>query len=241
VAFDAKTVKTKPDYQQAKQQLSDNNRRIAEAKLLSLRMQMNPHFVFNSLNAINNFVLQNDSEQASRYLTVFATLMRQILANTQTDWVSLHDDLTALRSYIELEQLRCDGHFDVDVQIDSTLNAYTVQVPPLLIQPYVENAIRRGLLPQLNGHPKLKIDCKRIGNQLSISIADNGIGRAAAASMHARSMTENQLQGSQVAEERIALVNDIYGVDAHIESLDLVTTDGQPAGTCITFTQNLKP
>ena len=241
VAIDAKTVKTNAAIQQGKQQLSDNNRRIAEAKLLALRMQMNPHFVFNSLNAINKFVLENDSEQASRYLTTFAALVRQVLTNTQTDWVSLRDELMALKSYIELEQLRCDGHFELDIRIDSALNADTIQVPPLLIQPYVENAIRHGLLPQVNGRPQLKIDCKRVGKQVAISIIDNGIGRAAAASIHTRSLTTHQFHGSRFAEERVALVNELYGVNAYIESVDLLNPDGQSAGTCITFTLNLKP
>ncbi|WP_317166011.1 histidine kinase [Spirosoma arboris] len=234
-------VETELAYQQARQQLSDNNRRIAEAKLMALRMQMNPHFVFNSLNAINKFVLQNDSEQASLYLTKFARLVRQVLANTQTDWVSLHDELAALQSYIELEQLRSDDHFDVTVRIDPKLNADSVQVPPLLIQPYVENAIRHGLLAQKNRRSMLKIDCNRIGNRLAIAITDNGIGREAAISSRPQNLNAHQFHGSRIAEERVVLVNDLYDVDARIDCQDLIGLNGQPDGTCITFTMNLKP
>ncbi|MVM37996.1 GAF domain-containing protein [Spirosoma sp. HMF3257] len=233
-------VETEVAYRHAQQQLSDNNRRVAEAKLLALRMQMNPHFVFNSLNAINKFVLQNDSEQASRYLTKFARLVRQVLANTQTDWVSLRDELTALQSYIELEQLRSDDHFDVTVRIDPKLSADSVQVPPLLIQPYIENAIRHGLLAQQNRRAMLTIDCKRIGNRLAIAITDNGIGREAAISNRPQNLNAHQFHGSRIAEERVVLVNDLYDVDARIDCQDLIGLDGQPDGTCITFTMNLK-
>ena len=234
-------VETELAYQQAKQQLSDNNRRIAEAKLLALRMQMNPHFVFNSLSAIHKFVLQNDSEQASRYLIRFAQLVRQVLTNTQTDWVSLRDDLTALQNYIELEQLRSDDYFDVLVRIDPGLNADAVQVPPLLIQPYVENAIRYGLLPEQNRRSVLQIDCNQVGNQLSITITDNSSRRTTSSDGYTQNLTTHSFPGRLIAEERLALVNDLYDVNAQIDRTDLILPDGQSAGTCITFTMNLKP
>ncbi|MGA0555829.1 histidine kinase [Larkinella sp. VNQ87] len=233
-------VQIEQAYRQTERQLLENNKRIAEAKLMALRMQMNPHFVFNSLNAINKFVLQNDVDEASLYLNKFSRLMRQIIVNTQTEWVPLRHELKAIETYVELERLRSDNSFDFTLTVGRTLSQDTVQVPPLLIHPYVENAIWHGLLPQKAEKPHLQIDCQQVAGFLVISIADNGVGREASKRAQANSLTAHKSHGSRIAEERLQIVNKIYGVDARIDVADLVDSAGVPAGTCVTFTMKLK-
>ena len=133
-------------------QLMENNRKIAETKLLALRLQMNPHFIFNSLTAINNFILNNDAEHASLLLTKFSRFVRQVLDNSKTEWIPLQDEIKALQIYIELEQLRFENKFEVHIEVSPDINKQMIHVPPLIIQPYVENAIWHGLLHKKEGH-----------------------------------------------------------------------------------------
>ncbi|GAB3909385.1 hypothetical protein GCM10028803_46870 [Larkinella knui] len=233
-------VQIEQAYQQTERQLLENNKRIAETKLLALRMQMNPHFVFNSLNAINKFILQNDVDEASMYLTKFSRLMRQMIDNTQTEWVSLRNELKALQTYIELEQLRSDDTFEFSLTVSKTLSQDTVHVPPLLLQPYVENAIRHGLLAQKAEKPVLSIDCQQVAGFLVICIVDNGVGREASQRSQINGLMAHKAHGSRIAEERLQIVNEIYGVDARIDVADLVDSTGVAAGTCVTFTMKLK-
>ena len=111
-------------------QLMENNRKIAETKLLALRLQMNPHFIFNSLTAINNFILNNDTEHASLFLTRFSRFVRQVLDNSKTEWISLNDELKALQIYIELEQLRFENKFEVHVNVSQDVDRNMIHVPP---------------------------------------------------------------------------------------------------------------
>ncbi|MPR36220.1 GAF domain-containing protein [Cytophagaceae bacterium SJW1-29] len=222
-------------YQRTERQLAETRKRVAETKLLALRIQMSPHFIFNSLNSINSFILQNEAENASAMLTKFSRLMRQILDNTQTEWVSIRHEFHALQLYIELERLRCDNHFEIAFEISDTLDQDRVKVPPLMIHPYVENAIWHGLLPKKAGVRKLAIHCREQGGQLVIEIIDSGIGRAAAA----RLRTSPPHFGSKLVRERLRLMNEIYDLDARMTSTDLYSGDKHPAGTCVNFTLKL--
>ncbi|MBD2702882.1 histidine kinase [Spirosoma sp. BT702] len=233
-------VETELAYQRVQQQLSENNRRMAETKLLALRLQMNPHFVFNSLNAINKFVLENESEQASLYLTKFSRLMRQIMANTSMEWVSLHNELKALQLYIELELLRCDNQFEFVFTIGKSLLIDTVFIPPMVTYPYIENAIRHGLLQPNVVKPTLRVECYVENDYLYIAIGDNGIGRAASIKSQVNGLTAHKSYGNTLTQERLQLVNQIYDADASITINDRTTTTGQPAGTDVTFTMKLR-
>src|SRR6188508_2969786 len=115
-------------------------------EMQALRAQMNPHFMFNSLNSINNFILKNDPDNASDYLTKFSRLMRLILDNSRSEWVLLENELKALQLYIELEAVRFDNAFKYSMEVTKDVDPETMMVPPLIIQPYVENAIWHGLL-----------------------------------------------------------------------------------------------
>ncbi|QHV97192.1 GAF domain-containing protein [Spirosoma endbachense] len=226
-------------YRQAERQLMETKKRVAETKLMALRMQMNPHFIFNSLNSINKFILQNDVDRASDLLTKFSRLIRQVLANSKTEWVSLRNELKVLQIYVELEQLRCDNKFEVKLNVSDDLDQDVLHVPLLITQPYVENAIWHGLLPMKEGVPVLQIDCCKHNNQLIIDIQDNGIGREASGRLRTNSLTAHKSHGITITEERLNLVNEMYGADACITITDQYKAGGAPAGTHVRFTQKL--
>lgn len=228
-------VETERAYRQAERQLAETHRRAAETKLLALRMQMNPHFVFNSLSAINRFVLENDGERASAYLTKFSRLVRQVLDNTRTEWVSLRDELKALETYVELEQLRCDTPFELRTDVAPGLEPDLARVPPLLVQPYVENAIWHGLLPKNDGPAVLTIAARREAGRVVLDIEDNGIGRTASVAAPRSSLVARRAHGSVLAEERLHLVNEMYDADARLDVFDLTHPDGSAAGTRVRF------
>ena len=221
-------------------QLMENNRKIAETKLLALRLQMNPHFIFNSLTAINNFILSNDSEHASLLLTRFSRFMRQVLDNSRTEWVSLYNELKALQIYIELEQLRFENKFDVKINVSPDIDKEIVHVPPLIIQPYVENAIWHGLLHKKDGTASLSINCWKEDEMLYLQIEDNGIGREASAKVGKNTLSSHKSHGLKVTEERLQILNQIYNVDASVKIVDLLTSDRQAGGTQITLRMKIK-
>lgn len=225
-------------YRQAEWQLLEMNKRMAETKLMALRMQMNPHFIFNSLSSINAFILQNDADHASAFLTKFSRLMRQVLDNSQTEWVSLRNELKALQIYIELEQLRCETKFDVSFNVSPDLDQDAVRVPPMITHPYVENAIWHGLLPKKEGTLLLKIDCWQEAETLLVQIDDNGIGRSAAP-LQTQELTTHKLHGIQLTGERLSLINVMYAADARVAIIDLQHEDQSPAGTRVVFSIKL--
>ena len=221
-------------------QLVENNRKIAETKLLALRLQMNPHFIFNSLTAINNFILNNDADHASMFLTKFSRFVRQVLDNSKTEWVSLQDELKALQIYIELEQLRFENKFEVFIDVSEDIDRDMVHVPPLIIQPYVENAIWHGLLHKKGDKPVLSISCWKEDTILCLRIKDNGIGREASSNLNKGSLSSHKSHGLKVTEERLQILNQVYNVDAAVEVLDLLSNDQQPEGTQVTLRMKMK-
>ena len=127
-------------------QLSELKQKATELEMKALRAQMNPHFIFNSLNSINRFIMQSDKSQASRYLTKFSRLIRLILQNSQASLITLDSELESLQLYLSLEALRFNNHFDYKISVATNVDAISLKVPPLILQPYVENAIWHGLM-----------------------------------------------------------------------------------------------
>lgn len=224
-------------YRTTELKLLENNKRIAETKLLALRLQMNPHFIFNSLSSINSFILQNQPELASGYLNKFSKLMRRISDNMRTEWVSLASELQALQIYLELEQLRCDDKFEIVLKVCSRLNPDAVYVLPLLMQPYIENSIRHGLLNKKDGKGIIKITCSAEKEYLVMQIEDNGIGREEASQIQASLYRSN---GMKITEERLQIVNEIYNAGAAVKIEDMYKADKTAAGTKVTFTLKIK-
>ncbi len=147
-------------------------------KMQALRAQMNPHFIFNCLSSINNFVLKNETEAASDYLTKFSRLIRTVLNNSKRSFIPLEDELEMVRLYLEMESLRFKGSFTYRIDRDEKIEPSTIFIPPLLIQPFVENAIWHGLLHKADPGGRLDISVKVEKNILICIIEDNGVGRS---------------------------------------------------------------
>jgi ligand-binding sensor domain-containing protein len=219
----------------------DYERRIAAMEMNILRAQMNPHFIFNSLNSINTFILKNDQENASEYLHKFSSLVRLILDNSRNDWISLDNELKALELYLDLELARFGHTFSYTISVANEIKTNAVMVPPLIIQPYAENAVRHGLTQRKEPGGKLAISISKAGDSLQIEISDNGIGRAAAAKLDSKiNKLHSQSHGMTITKERLGIVNDVYNVKAGVEVTDLMDEQNQPAGTSILLTIQFK-
>jgi hypothetical protein len=213
---------------------SAHERQLAEVKMSALNSQMNPHFLFNTMNSINHFILKNEVDKASHYLTRFSRLIRQILHNSRQSLVSLEDELNAMNLYVEMEQLRFDDGFDYAVHIDPAIDIAQTKIPPMLMQPYLENAIWHGLLHK-DDHRKLYLTIEKDVANLSISIKDNGIGRVAAETYKTNYTQQRKSVGMSITKDRIDLANKLYHTEADIEIIDHYE-NGTSAGTEIVIT-----
>jgi hypothetical protein len=202
--------------------------RLSELEMTALRSQMNPHFLFNSLNSVNHFILKNNREQASRYLTKFSRLVRVVLQNSKEKQVTLFDELEALQLYMELERLRFDEAFEYAVSIDPHIDPNDYLIPPLLLQPYVENAIWHGLLHLEERKGKLKIEVSQSKTGLKILIEDNGVGREMAEKMKSKSATRKKSLGMKINEDRMKLTEELYNSKTRMTITDLKSGETAP-------------
>ncbi len=204
---------------------------LLQVEMSALRAQMNPHFLFNGLNSIKLFVIRNEPKAASDYLTKFSRLIRLILENSKRALVPLSLDLQALRIYVELESLRFTKRFEYEFRIGAEVDTDYVMIPPMLVQPYVENAIWHGLLHKEDGVGRLSISIRATpANRLVIAIRDNGVGRSAALHAKSRSATLKKSLGMDISSERLKKLGEAYDFTAEVTVTDL-TSDGQAVGT----------
>ncbi|MEJ7647068.1 MAG: histidine kinase [Chryseolinea sp.] len=205
--------------------------RLAEMEMTALRAQMNPHFIFNCLNSIKLYTTDNDSAKASAYLTKFSRLIRLVLENSRSELVTLKNELEALQLYLEMEVMRFKDKLQFSFDVAKELDTDMIEIPPLLLQPYVENAIWHGLMHKKEGgFVQIRVEQAQT-NQLHITITDNGIGRTKAAALKSKSATANKSFGMKVTDERIALINQIYRTNAMVLVHDLTDAEGTAAGT----------
>lgn len=203
---------------------------INEYKQKILRQQMNPHFIFNTLNSIQYFLLDEDTTSSLTYLTKFAKMMRIILDNSQHTFVPIEDEIRGLDLYLELEALRFEESFDYEIKVDEKINPFEYKIPALLLQPYVENSIRHGLLHKRD-KGFLKVEIKLSEDALFCIIEDDGIGRKRAEQIK---MTKGPLKkslGSKITEDRIKVLNSLYSNEIDINYVDLTDNEGNPNGT----------
>ena len=211
-------------------QVAELQQQKTELEMQALRAQMNPHFIFNSLNSINRFILQNNKSQASEYLTKFSRLVRLILQNSQAALIPLEKELESLQLYLELEAVRFDHHFKFMISVDDELDADIIKVPPLIIQPYAENAIWHGLMhKEEKGH--LNIEVSQNESHLFFKISDDGIGRKQAAIVESKKDTSHKSMGLKITADRIARLQRLNGNESPVTINDLVNADGSAAGT----------
>lgn len=213
---------------------SDFKNQLSEVKLEALRSQMNPHFLFNSLNSIDNYILSNRPQEASEYLSKFSKLIRNILDFSKHKQISLVEELSTSKLYIEMEQLRFSDKFEYQINVDKAIKQEKVMIPPLILQPYIENAIWHGLLHKEDkGH--LSITIAEQGGKLKIVIDDDGIGRKKAMSIKSKSATKHKSHGMKITEARIRILNELHELGGTVEILDKYDTSSKPAGTCVSI------
>ncbi|MBP9210981.1 MAG: histidine kinase [Saprospiraceae bacterium] len=209
------------------------DKQITELELKALRSQMNPHFMFNSLNSIKNYILHAEPKIAAEYLSNFSHLIRMILQNSKEKTITLAEEVETLLLYIELEQIRFENKFEFSLEVDEKVEMDQVSIPPMLLQPFVENAIWHGLLHK-NGIGHLRLQFALIQDQVACVIDDDGVGRAKAAELKSLSAVRYKSMGMGITLDRVELLNkmDSYGI--HIDITDKTDPSGQAAGTCVT-------
>ena len=201
--------------------------------LKSLRSQMNPHFIFNALNSVNNFIAKSDERSANRYLSEFSTLMRSVLENSEEDFIPLAKELKLLELYIKLEHSRFPDKFDYTINIDESVDVAAFQIPPMLLQPYIENAIWHGLRYKADkGMLEVNVKSKN-DKELEISISDNGIGRKKSAEIKTVHQKKQKSKGMGNMKQRMAILNDMHKDKVAVVITDLMTSG---AGTKVIFT-----
>lgn len=211
------------------------NRQLAETKLAALRAQMNPHFIFNCLNSINRYIIKSDIKTSSYYLTKFAKLIRLILDNSEHKSVVLSIELEALRLYIEMEALRFDHKFTFEISLAEDVEADNIEVPPLIIQPYVENAIWHGLLHKESGG-RLSIKVTQKEETLICEVTDNGIGRKKAMEYRSQNDPNRKSVGMKLTEQRLRMLAGNFSEEGSVKIIDLYDEESNPAGTSVIIT-----
>lgn len=205
-------------------------KKIRETEMMALRSQMNPHFIFNSMNAIKNLIMTSRNEDAINYLDDFASLLRSILQNSNREKITVEDELEILELYLSLEKSRMDTDFSYTIQVTCKEELSQFEIPPLLLQPIVENAIWHGLHPSLKTEKKLTIVFDTTKN-LIISIEDNGVGRKESA----KKKKLHDSMGNSIVQDRLSLYNHLNDHTIHLKITDL-EEDDQVLGTRTTLT-----
>jgi hypothetical protein len=222
---------------ESKQKHTELQHRATELEMQALRAQMNPHFIFNCLSSINRFILKNETEAASDYLTRFSRLIRMVLINSQKPTIPLEDEMEMLGLYLDMERLRFKNSFGYTITYDNITQSDSILIPPLLLQPFCENAIWHGLMHLANctegkeRRAQLKILISKESGVLKCTISDNGIGRKKAAEIKSKSAEREKSLGLKITTDRLALLNKKEDIETYFEMQDLYDEDGNAAGT----------
>jgi ligand-binding sensor domain-containing protein len=205
--------------------------KIVETEMAALQAQMNPHFIFNCLNAIDNLIQTNQQEKATTYLARFARLIRSALDGAKNNVVSFQADFETIKLYLQMEQFRCNNKFSFIMTADNELMHSDIKVPPLLIQPFVENAILHGLLNKQTGERNLSVTASIQNEWIVYTITDNGVGRQRAKEINELNKPEHQSEGIRISKERLQLFNH----DSKTEAVKMIDhfKDEKPDGTTV--------
>ena len=209
--------------------------KLAEMELKALRSQMNPHFIFNSLNSIQYYILKKEPKAAYNYLTKFSNLMRMILQNSKYKLISLKSEYEWLKIYLELESLRMENTLDWAIEIDKNINTEKAFLPAMVFQPYVENAIIHGLLPKPENR-KLTVEILQEKNVLKCIITDNGIGRNKSFELNKARLKQHESTAMSLTKDRLAILNieTTQGIGPKV--IDLFDQNNEPCGTRVEIT-----
>ena len=170
---------------------------------------MNPHFIFNSLNSVNQFIAENKEREANKYLTSYSNLMRNTMENSNKDFITLDNELEQLKKYLELEHLRFQDKFDFKISVDPELDPERTMVPNMIIQPHLENAIWHGLR-YLDAKGLLQLKVQLVNGKVVIRIEDNGIGLTKSQELKTSNQKAHESRGMSNTKERISLLNELY-------------------------------
>jgi len=225
-------IRAEEEKQKAQIEVLQNKQKATESRLQSLRLQMNPHFLFNALNSIQQMILANEEMVATKYLSRFSKLLRSILIHSDKESISLREELDILKLYVELESVRFKEAFSYTIECDEDIDTDEVKIPTLLIQPFVENAIWHGLMHK-EGMRQLKISFTDKDDHVQCIIEDNGIGRQAAREMKITSGQDKKhtSKGIAVSLERLKAMHKSGGATGSLEIIDMTDADGVALGT----------
>ena len=224
------TLKRKNDQLKNGKQQAELQEQAIRLEMQALRAQMNPHFIFNCLSSINCFILENETEKASDYLTRFSRLIRMVLTNSEKALITLDEELKMLKLYLDMERLRFENFFDYNITYTNDVEAETVLVPPLLLQPFCENAIWHGLMNK-EGQGHLTITIMKENDYLNCVIRDDGIGRAKAGELNKGSAKKEKSMGLKITTERLSLFNQDKEGHTFYEIDDVTDENGDVTGT----------
>lgn len=218
---------------QRKRNRSDRRAMVLEQKLL--RAQMNPHFIFNSLYSIQNFIVTEKSEKASIYLSKFARLVRNILDNSAEEFVPLEKEISTIENYLELQQVRFPGKFEYRIDIADDIDPEILKIPPMLAQPFIENAIEHGIRHrETPGHIGIRFSLR--DHTLIFEVEDDGVGRQKAREIEVVMNPEHRSMATSLTRERLANLSRKLKTKIPLEIIDLQNALGQASGTMVRFT-----
>ena len=203
------------------------SKKMVELELKALRSQMNPHFIFNTLNSIQHYIAINDFRSTNKYIVQFATLIRTILHLSEKSLITIQEEIDILTMYMDLEKMRFEEQFDYKIEVSKEIDKDYDEIPSMLLQPYVENAIWHGLMSK-KGKGLIKIGIREEGEYIYCSVEDNGIGREKAAEIKAKRNIQQKSVGMSVTKERLDLIGNN---DFNVETIDLYNDNGEAIGT----------
>ena len=224
-------------YQKSEIEKISHEKKLLEYELLALRAQMNPHFIFNSLNSIKSLMQQNQVEKAGTYLTIFSKHLRTLLNNTEKKEITLFDEIETCKLYLQLEAMRLEGRFSYEINIDETVDMKSIKISALIIQPFIENAIWHGIIPKgSKGNIELCIAEK--GNDIVVIIEDDGIGLENSKNNKTGLDISHESKGLSLTEERLKLDNFLRQRNARLDISEVKDNAGIPLGTRVVLTIN---
>ena len=236
--YNIRLKKIKEEAQQKEQlneyalQKNETERKLFEAELNSLRSQMNPHFIFNSLSSIQGLINKGEQESANIYLSKFAELLRMILVNSGHQYIPVSEELKALETYLELEKQRID--FEYEINIDSDIDIHNIEIPGMILQPITENAIFHGLA-HISNERRLNISLKNKNDEIFCIIEDNGIGIKKSKLRTHNLTSKKQGLGMKLTKERLEVVSKDYDLEYYFEVIDKFELSDNEEGTIVKF------
>jgi LytS/YehU family sensor histidine kinase len=213
------------------EQKMEIEKKWAELEQQALQAQMNPHFIFNCLNSIQQYFLTNDGEKANKFLSMFAALVRETLHFSSQKSIRVSDEVRYLSRYLELEKMRFGDHFVYEIFVDPKLPSNFIEIPALMLQPYVENAIRHGVRHRASGTGFIRISFVMKDEELHCIVADNGIGRDKSKQLKGRQPVEYQSRGMELGQKRIEALNKLFQREIQVKIYDKKDAQGLALGT----------